>query len=173
ARPGRGFRIGPGRFGAAGDLSRAAVGPRALAGGAGVTHTPVVDAGHALGDRVADRRELAQRQVALVELAVGQAPVGPLADQRVDAGGGRLGQRAGRALDGVREHGDRDLLGAGARAGVAVVRLAGQAVVLGLHHAGLLGVGRVGGPGLVRAIGLVALLRGLLDRAPVEVLHQR
>src|SRR5262249_20155923 len=70
-------------------------------------------------ERLADARQLLQRETALVELPLLDALLEDAPDQSANAAGRRLGERARRAFDAVREHQDGRLLGTRARARVA------------------------------------------------------
>ena len=95
----------------------------------GILDAAVIDGGQRLDQAVFDRAQFAQRQAALVELAVEQPLHGDLVDQALDARGRRLDQRAAGALHGVGQHQHGGLLGLRLGAGIAEGALVDLAAV--------------------------------------------
>src|SRR3989440_8550924 len=84
----------------------------------GVRDALVVHAEEELAERVLDALDVAEGEVALVELSVGDALVDDPIDHAADRLGILLGERADRRFCAVREHDDPGLLAVRTRAGV-------------------------------------------------------
>src|SRR5438132_8041302 len=93
----------------------------------------VVHAEEQLAERVLDALDVAEREVALVELAFRQTLAHDLVDHRADGVGVLRGQRTYRCLGAIGEHHDGGLLGARPRAGITELRLVGVLAAL-LRH---------------------------------------
>src|SRR5262249_58808913 len=91
-----------------------------------VRRADVEDGGEHGDERLADPRQLLDRDVRLVELPVAHALLDDALHEAADAARRRLGERARGALDAVGKHQDRGLLGTRPRARVAVVLAAGR-----------------------------------------------
>src|SRR3989454_9814481 len=107
----------------------------------GIGDPLVVHAEEKLAERVLDALDVAEGQVALIELPVGDALVADAGDHATDRLGVLLGERADRCLGAVGQHHDAGLLAVGTRARVAERALVGRLTALlrgleaGPHHA--------------------------------------
>src|SRR5262249_14108620 len=90
----------------------------------GVFDAPVIDADQRFDQAVANLRNFAEGEAALVELAVAQPLIDEVADQALQPGGRRVGEGAAGAFDGVGDHEDGGLscLGPGPRISVRAFR---------------------------------------------------
>src|SRR6266566_5656887 len=90
----------------------------------------VVHAKEELAERVLDALDVAEREVALVELSVGDALVDDAVDHRADRFRILLGQRANGSFRAVGEHDDPGLLAVRTRTGIAERALVGRLAAL-------------------------------------------
>src|SRR5438445_12607749 len=90
----------------------------------------VVHAEEELAEGVLDALDIAEREVALVELSVGDALVDDAVDHRADRFRILLGQRADRRFRAVGEHDDPGLLAVGTGTGIAEGALVGRLAAL-------------------------------------------
>src|SRR5256886_14507644 len=96
----------------------------------GIRDPLVVHAEEELTERVLDALDVAESQVALVELPVGDALVDDAVDHATDRLGILLGERADRCLGAVGQHHDAGLLAMRARPRVAARALVGRLAAL-------------------------------------------
>src|ERR1700716_1063547 len=96
----------------------------------GIRDALVVHAEEQLAERVLDSLDVAEREIALVELPVGDALVDDAVDHRADRLGVLLRERAHRRFGAVGEHHDPGLLALGTRAGVPEGALIGGPAAL-------------------------------------------
>src|SRR6266550_5044372 len=138
-------RVGP-RGGSPGGSERARKAPRrrwrcawdlAARGGLdagdavlGVRDALVIHAEEELAERVLDALDIAEGEVAFVELSVGDALVDDAVDHRADRLGILLGERANRRFGAVGEHHDAGLLAVRTGTGVAERALVGRLAAL-------------------------------------------
>src|SRR5438552_2656970 len=90
----------------------------------------VVDAEEELAERVLDALDIAEREVALVELSVGDALVDDAVDHRADRFRILLGQRTDGRFRAVGKHDDPGLLAVRTRTGIAEGALVGRLAAL-------------------------------------------
>src|SRR5207249_9391357 len=96
----------------------------------GIRDALVVHAEQQLAERVLDALDVAEREIAFVELSIGDALVDDAIDHRTDRVGILLAERAYRRLGTVGEHDDPGLLALRTRAGVTVRALVGRLAAL-------------------------------------------
>src|SRR5437879_556198 len=92
----------------------------------GIRDALVIHAEEQLAERVLDPLDVTEREIAFVELPVGDALVDDAVDHRADRFGIFLRERAHRRLGAVGEHDDPGLLALGPRAGVTEGALVGR-----------------------------------------------
>src|SRR5205823_7294119 len=116
------FRVQGSVMAAAGGIDRGAS-LRRFGGSRWVLDPRVIDADLHVGHRLFDEMEIAEREVALVQLAVANESLDHAMDMISDTFGTAILERSSRRLDGVRDHHDRRFLRPRARTGAAEVFL--------------------------------------------------